>query len=81
MVYLNRFLKFKKLSFWRYVILKGVIVWGGGMFLFFLMAQYFFSFPNESILITKNWIIKNGLLWAIIGFFWGVLSWEKNGHS
>lgn len=36
---LNRFLRFNKISFWRYVILKGVIVWGGGMFLFFLVSK------------------------------------------
>ena len=57
---------------WNYVLTKGVLYWGGIMFLVFTMFSYLF-YPD----VWKELIIFNIVLWGIGGFLFGLLTWSS----
>ena len=58
---------------WNYVFTKGVLYWGGIMFLLFIFIEYLFmgEFFDSSV------ILFNAVLWGIGGLIFGLWTWSS----
>lgn len=57
---------------WNYVFTKGVLYWGGIMFIVFTIFGYLF-YPD----VWKEMITFNAVLWGIAGLIFGLWTWSS----
>jgi hypothetical protein len=67
----------RKQGFWSFVIIKGVIVWGGFLFIFVNLFLYLTSTTNETT-YTGHWLVTQLAIWGVTGFLWGTVVWRTN---
>ncbi len=61
----------------HFVVVRGVLAWGGTMFAFFTLAPLLFSFPY-SINLAPMVILKIGAICVVGGLAWGIFTWGIN---
>ncbi len=59
----------------RYVILRGVLLFGGGMFLLTTLLSTFT--PSNIGSRPPMFFIIDGLVWCIAGYLWGTWTWHR----
>jgi hypothetical protein len=62
---------------WHFVLVKGVLMWGGLMFLFMAVSPVVFGFPHRVSILPPDYWIWQPLLWAAGGFGWGLWVWSS----
>ena len=58
---------------WKFIFLKGVLYWGGSMFV--VMGLAFPALMHPANAFSPRLLIVNALVWPIGGFLWGALVW------
>ncbi len=61
----------------HFVVVRGVVAWGGSMFAFFTLSPLLFDFPSH-VSLTPTLLLKTGGVCIVGGLLWGILSWCAN---
>ena len=61
----------------HFVVIRGVLAWGGPMFAFFTLAPILIGFPS-AIRFTPELVLKIGVICVTGGLAWGTLTWYVN---
>ena len=63
---------------WHFVLVKGVLIWGGLMFLFMAVFPVYLGFPHKVGTLAPWYWIWQPLLWAGAGFGWSLWVWHSS---
>ena len=68
---------------WNFVLVRGIVFWGGGMALFMILFNKFILGEEMNIIDINIFLI----IFTIGGLIWGLIVWEsmkkkirENGH-
>jgi len=64
----------RKKGRWHFILYRGVLIWGGLMFLLMCASPVFFGFPHSAA-STPWYRTWNVILWAVAGFAFGFATW------
>lgn len=60
-----------------FVLQRGVLVWGGLMFLFFACLNTFAMYITNHMDHLPGLLWFNAIIWSFGGLFWGLWIWRK----
>ena len=61
----------------HFVVIRGVLAWGGSMFAFFTLAPILLDFPS-TIRFTPELVFNISVICVTGGLAWGTLTWYTN---
>ncbi|MFI3189444.1 hypothetical protein BCS42_12575 [Crenothrix sp. D3] len=73
----NAWADVRKMGRWKFILYNGVVRWGVPMFLVMACSPVFFGFPYR-IQPTGYYWVWQPLLWAVIGFLYGLFTWSAS---
>ena len=65
-------------GFAHFVLVRGVLGWGGSMFLVFAVLSVVFAASFDAKLSLPDVLLRVGLPCLVGGFGWGIVTWYGN---